>query len=202
MVSLDIGTPILGVEMTHARNPPAAAYVACQVLVLNSETMSILMSCRRTGYGGGIYGLPGGKMYPDDRDLQQCAKRELKEETDLDVREEDIFPICRRIGRIPGRDTPVFSVGVFVFSYTGNPKQMEKQKNGDWQWFGVDALPDDVFGPAQEVIDSFLARPMPKLQWSVIESERWEFENRFIHASDQLTLGLKVLGESTGTSSE
>ena len=61
-------------------------YEACSVVVSREQMgrEEVMLSKRLTGYGKGTYTLPGGKRRPGES-LEECAIRELKEETGLEL---------------------------------------------------------------------------------------------------------------------
>ena len=96
----------------------------------------------------GKWALPGGRI-EDEETAEQCAKREMKEETGLDV------SIIRLIGVYsdPKRDPRGIISAAYVVRKTGG-----KLKPGDdaseCAWFGIDALPSLAFDHNQIINDA------------------------------------------------
>jgi 8-oxo-dGTP diphosphatase len=143
--------------------------VACNILVVqeHGNTQRLLLSRRLAGYGKGAYTLPGGKQRPDES-LQECATRELSEETGLRIRQSR--PISWRSTRLPGKPR-VVSVGVLVQDYEGELRHLEPNQNTEWQWFDREQLPTPLFEPTRIAISHYIHNTYPGLQWSDVESQ-------------------------------
>lgn len=111
----------------------------------------VLLGRRRGAHGAGEWSLPGGKL-----DLwetpTECAVREVKEETGLDVTN-------LRAG--PFTDDPFPEEGLhFVTLYfradapTGEPELLEPRKCEGWHWFPLNALPSPLFCGVEDVLAS------------------------------------------------
>ena len=107
----------------------------------------ILFIKRKNDPFKGKWALPGGFL-DEGEDLQEGARRELKEETGLEV--EDLEQLGA-FGK-PGRDPRQHTVSV---AYVGFAKENAKAKGADdadeAQWFPVDNLPELAFDHAEIV---------------------------------------------------
>lgn len=146
----------------------ARPYTACAIIVMREHDgkQQVLLSQRLSGYGSGSYGLPGGKPGPDET-IQECATRELKEETGLRLVKSR--PISFHISRLPGKPR-VTSIGVLAEEYSGDPRRIEPNQNSEWQWFFLDDLPAPLFEPTRIAISQYEKRTGTDLQWSDVES--------------------------------
>lgn len=143
-------------------------YTMCHVLVIRKrENQQVLLSRRLAGYGKGAYMLPGGKQRLDES-LQECAARELKEETGMRILKSR--PVSWHSTRLPGKPR-VISVGVGAEEYEGKPRHLEPNQNTEWQWFDLDKLPMPLFEPARIAISHYVNKTYPDLQWSDVESQ-------------------------------
>jgi 8-oxo-dGTP diphosphatase len=146
-------------------------YVACNVLVVRKRKnrRQVLLSRRLAGYGKGTYTLPGGKQQPNES-LQQCAARELLEETGLSILKSR--PVSLHTTRLPGKPR-VLSVGVLVPAgdYEGKLHHRESDQNTEWQWFDLKELPTPLFEPARIAIFHYVDETYRNLQWSDVESQ-------------------------------
>jgi 8-oxo-dGTP diphosphatase len=152
-------------------------YTACNVLVTreHENRRQLLLSLRLAGYRSGTYMLPGGKQRPEES-LQECAVRELWEETGIRILKSR--PVSLHIRRPPGKPR-VLSVGVLVEDYEGEPQRREPSQNTAWQWFDLDKLPTPLFESARIAILQYVNETYHNLQWSDVESCVSESEKPF-----------------------
>lgn len=150
-------------------------YAACNVLVIKEHEArrQVLLSRRLAGYGKGTYVLPGGKQLQDES-LEECAARELREETGIRILRSR--PVSLHRTRLPDKPQ-VFSVGVWAEEYEGKPEQREPSQNTEWRWYSLDGLPTPLFEPTRIAIAHFNDEKYPNLQWSDVEAQvpkHWE----------------------------
>ena len=97
--------------------------------------------------------LPGGKQEVDETILE-CAKREAKEETNLDIDELEVF----------GADDDIqpnkhfVTLYVTALNYSGELKIMEPDKEDKWEWFELNNLPDNLYSPSEKAIKTYLKK--------------------------------------------
>ena len=114
---------------------------AVSIVVLNQDGR--ILACSRTE-NPGKWGLPGGKVEPQETPLE-AAVRELLEETGLDVPEEEFAwllsgPCPDESGRLPH---PVYQDTTFLVEcWEGEPRQMEPGVQVEWlTWKELQAGP-------------------------------------------------------------
>ncbi|WP_184245944.1 nucleotide triphosphate diphosphatase NUDT15 [Paraburkholderia atlantica] len=104
-----------------------------------------LLGLRRSEYGYGTWGFPGGKVDMGEDPLA-AASRELLEETGL-VLTDSVATTWRTKWIEPGK---LRHITLFVEGgSTGLPICMEPDKCEAWSWFAEDALPANLFEPTQ-----------------------------------------------------
>lgn len=127
--------------------------VGVGVWVFNSRN-KLLLGLRESKHSQGIWAPPGGQLeYLES--IQQCAVRELKEETALVIKPEKV--------KILGFTNDIFSeenrhyltVHCRVDIKTEIPIVMEPNKCKEWRWFDTGCLPDNLFLP---VVNFFKSR--------------------------------------------
>lgn len=104
---------------------------------------------------GGIYEpdswcLPGGKQEYNETILEG-AVREVKEETNLDIENLQIFSVVDDIQ--PNKH--FVTIQVLAKDYSGVLKIMEPDKQDQWNWFPFDDLPDNIYTPSKKFIQAY-----------------------------------------------
>jgi 8-oxo-dGTP diphosphatase len=102
----------------------------------------VLLGQRRGSHGAGSWALPGGHLEFGEA-VDECAVREVREETGLEVRDVSRGPYSSDI--FEGKHY----VTLFVVAHiaTGEPRLLEPEKCSQWQWFRWSELPNPLFQP-------------------------------------------------------
>ena len=126
------------------------------VMLLDDD--KILLGHRATNKKdtGGIYEtdcwtLPGGKQEYDET-FFEGAKREVKEETNLDIDKLELFGAADDIQP----DRHYITMHVIAREFSGNLKVMEPGSEDEWRWFSLDKLPDNLYSPSEKFIKAYL----------------------------------------------
>lgn len=105
---------------------------------------------------GGIYEpdswcLPGGKQEYNET-IYECAIREMKEETNLDISDLYVF------GAIDDIQPHKHFVTLWMIANTcvGTLKVMEPDKQDEWKWYSLDELPSHLYSPSKKFIDAYM----------------------------------------------
>ncbi|MDQ3325063.1 MAG: NUDIX domain-containing protein [Actinomycetota bacterium] len=113
----------------------AAAYVL--LLREPAGALEVLLHLRQnTGYRDGHWALPAGHVEAGES-VVAAAVREVREETGLAIRAEDLLPLTtvhrtvRGGGPIEQRADMFFATSAWV----GDPQVMEPVKNAGWRWW-------------------------------------------------------------------
>ena len=127
------------------------------VAIFVRDGNKILLGYRRSKLGKDTWGLPGGKL-DFGEDLKECAIRELKEETNLDV---DIEQVYHRgvTNAVFDNTTHYITVLFETEKFSGELKVMEPEKCGRWEWFdyaktdqGPRDIPKNLFLPLKNFL--------------------------------------------------
>lgn len=126
-----------GLVDQHAR--PAVG-----VAVIIRDGSRVLLGERVAGYGAGTWQFPGGHLEFGES-IEDCARREAREETGLELTNLRLGPYTNDIFLAEGRHY----VTLFVLAdFTGGiPEAREPDKCSCWEWFSWNALPEPLFLP-------------------------------------------------------
>jgi len=126
-------------------NTPKVSVVT--VVRNNNKT---LLGYRKSKLGKNTWGPPGGKLDPGE-DLKNCGIRELKEETNLTAKNNNLNFLY--ITNDIFSDEHFVSLYYEVKKYEGEVKIMEPEKCEHWKWFDDDKLPNNLFFPFKNLIE-------------------------------------------------
>lgn len=113
------------------------------VALLDKEGKVLLQRRAHTGFMDGRYDLPSGHVEKDEP-LLEAAVRELKEETDITVRPEDLR--LWHVNQFAANDQYYYNFFFVANTWQGEPKITEPNKHDDLQFFALDALPKMTAG--------------------------------------------------------
>lgn len=120
--------------------------------VLVAHQGLLLLGKRRGAHGAGAWAAPGGRLEFGE-DLEDCARRELAEETGLQASQLELGPYTNDIFEEAGQPARHFlTVYVVARGLQGTPRNLEPDKCEGWAWFGWDALPAPLFQPLQNLL--------------------------------------------------
>lgn len=102
----------------------------------------VLMSKRKGSHGAGEYSFPGGHLeYMES--FEECAMRETKEETDIEIKNLR-FLFTANVKKYAPKH--YVHIGMTAEWKSGEAKVMEPEKAEEWKWYSLDELPEgDIF---------------------------------------------------------
>ena len=103
--------------------------------------------------GEGTWTLPGGKMHFKET-IEDVVKREVKEETNLDVKSFDVISVSNDI--VP--DKHFVTIGVICNDFDGEVQTMEPEEITKWNWFSFNELPNPIFPPSEKLIKNHIEK--------------------------------------------
>ncbi|KAF5751961.1 Nudix hydrolase 1 [Tripterygium wilfordii] len=134
--------------------PPPVPRVGVAVFVLKGK--SVLLGRRRSSIGDCTFALPGGHLEFGES-FEQCATRELKEETGLDIGETEFLTATSTVfleAPKPSHYVTIFMRGVLV-DPDQVPQTLEPEKCYGWDWYDWDdSLPKPLFWPLEKMVNS------------------------------------------------
>ncbi len=101
----------------------------------------VLLGKRKGAHGSGEWAFPGGHLEFGES-VEECAIRELAEETGLEALELQLGPWTNDIFDDTRHYITLFA---FVGQFEGELQVLEPHKCEGWQWFEWDALPSPLF---------------------------------------------------------
>lgn len=108
--------------------------------------------CKRQGsHGEGSWSIPGGHLEFGET-WEDCARREVKEETNIDIASKIEF-VGATNDIFTHEDKHYITIYVKAQWPGVEPVQMEPQKGGDWVWCTLETIPQPVFLPMQHVLE-------------------------------------------------
>ncbi len=120
------------------------------LIVRNNKILLGLMTKQWNYEGKQVYGVPGRDIYFYER-IGETLKRNIKEEFDCDVTKYEIISVNANYAF----DNHYVGIGIAA-EIDGEPKVLLPEDWEKWEWFEKDALPDNLFPPTKNLIDSFL----------------------------------------------
>lgn len=124
--------------------------VGVGVYIVN-DRHELLLLRRKGAHGADTWSAPGGHLEFGES-FEDCARREAKEETGLEVDDphlagttNDIFPL---------ENKHYVTLEMCTKSHHGEPKIMEPEKCDDMRWFPLNELPKRLFIPVRNFLES------------------------------------------------
>ncbi len=123
--------------------------VGVGVMILKNG--KVLLGKRKGSHGEGEYAFPGGHLeYMES--FESCAKREVKEESDMEIK--DItFQFLANVTKYDPKH--YVHIGLLAKWQSGQPKVLEPDKLDSWDWYDLDDLPQPIFEMCKLAIDSY-----------------------------------------------
>ncbi len=108
----------------------------------------VLLGQRKNAHGEGSWAFPGGHLEYGES-WEECAKREVFEETGIEVKNVQFGAATNDIFKEENKHYITISM---VCEYdSGEVKVMEPEKCEKWEWFEWKDIPKNVFVPLQNL---------------------------------------------------
>ncbi|KAF8399195.1 hypothetical protein HHK36_015060 [Tetracentron sinense] len=141
----------------------AVPRVGVVVFVIKENT--VLLGKRRSSIGDSTFAAPGGHLEFGES-WEECAARELKEETGLDIDNIEFLTVTNNI--LLEEAKPSHYVTIFMRTIMADPCQipqtLEPNKCDGWDWYHWNDLPKPLFRPLETlVLSGFNPFPAPEI---------------------------------------
>ncbi|KAK4479863.1 hypothetical protein RD792_015406 [Penstemon davidsonii] len=128
--------------------------VAVAVFVLKGNN-KVLLGRRRSSVGRDNFALPGGHLEFGES-FEECAVREVKEETGLDIDKIEYLTVTNNV--YSGVAKPTHIVAIFMRAFLVDQNQMaqnlEPEKCEGWDWYDWKNPPQPLFGPLHTMAEN------------------------------------------------
>jgi len=121
--------------------------VGLGVFIFDDDRKVLLMK-RRGSSGAGTWCPPGGHLEMEESFLE-CAKKEVKEEVNLEIEDINILGITNDIS---SSNIHYVTIQTKAIKWKGEPKNMEPEKCSEIGWFSLNGMPSPLFLPLENAI--------------------------------------------------
>ncbi len=128
------------------------ALVGMGVVIINEQGQVLIG--KRKGFVE-KYSIPGGHLDPGET-FEQGAIREIKEETDLDIKDPQVIGLTNNLETYRETGKHYISVVLLVKKFAGKLKLMEPTKCEAWLWSDPKSLPQPHFDASKMGVDLYL----------------------------------------------
>lgn len=119
--------------------------------VMVMKNGKVLLGKRNGSHGKGEYAWPGGHMeYMES--FEQVAKREVKEETGMEIENIRFLRLYNLKEYAPKH---YVDIGLIADWKSGEPQVIEPEKCEGWDWYPIDALPQPLFSTIPTYIEAY-----------------------------------------------
>lgn len=101
-------------------------------------------------HGEGTWTMPGGKLHYGEKP-QDGAKREVKEETDIETGQLKLISMTNDMVS----DAHFVTFGFLCEDFRGGAKVMELDEITEWRWFDLNNLPSPTYKSSQKIINNY-----------------------------------------------
>jgi len=110
----------------------------------------VLLGKRRNAHGAGTWCFPGGHLEFGEG-VKECARREVREETGISIKNLRYGPFTNDIFHDEGKHY----VTLFVIAEydSGRLETREPDRSETWEWFRWDDLPRPLFLPIRNLLE-------------------------------------------------
>jgi 8-oxo-dGTP pyrophosphatase MutT (NUDIX family) len=125
------------------------------VLIVNNRGQ-LLMLLRTDNL---CWGLPGGMMELGES-IEETAKREVKEETGLEVSDLELFGVYsgKDLYYIYPKGDEVQNISVAFISHVDTPPVLDSREHSDYKFCDLSSMPENVSAPIKPILNDFVEK--------------------------------------------
>jgi 8-oxo-dGTP diphosphatase len=127
---------------------PNHVRVGLAVYIINKEG-KVLLGKRKGSHAAGDWATPGGHLEVGEN-WEQCAQREIKEETGIEIKNIRLGTVTNDIFEKSGKH--YITLNMLAEYVSGEPRVLEPEKCEKWEWFDWDDLPSPLMISTRNVI--------------------------------------------------
>ena len=120
------------------------------VAVIVIKDKKVLLGERKGAHASGTWAFPGGHLEYFES-FEECAKREVEEETGLKITLLDKNPVAVTNDFFEKDDKHYITLFLRAECIEGTPKVMEPEKCSEWKWFDWDQMPSNLMVPIENL---------------------------------------------------
>lgn len=113
----------------------------------------VLLGRRRGSHGAGYYAAPGGHIEFGES-FEEAAKREVREETGLQITALKLLSVGNYIFTSNGGERHYIDIDFVCEAPEGEPELLEAEKCDGWEWYDLENLPQPLFLVTRQMIES------------------------------------------------
>ncbi len=129
--------------------------VGIGVIIVNHDGK--VLTGKRKGSHAPYYSIPGGNLDMGET-FEAGAKREIKEETDLDIKNPKVITVTNNLETYRNEGLHYISIILLVQEFSGELKIMEPEKCEGWVWVDPTHLPSPHFEASRMAITCYLEK--------------------------------------------
>ena len=108
----------------------------------------VLLGKRKGSHGAGEWAPPGGH-FEYGESLEESARREVREETGLEIESINFLSLYNQKDYMPKH---VINIGLTAKWKSGEAKVLEPEKCEEWKWCEIDNLPEPLFATVKNYV--------------------------------------------------
>nr|QLI58095.1 nudix hydrolase 1-2c [Rosa hybrid cultivar] len=137
------------VEAAMLGKVPKVVVVVCML-----RGNKVLLGQRRSSLGDSTFSLPGGHLEFGES-FEECATREVKEETGLDIEKLEFLTVTNNmfLDKAEPYQYVVISMRAALADHQ-QPQNIEPEFCDGWGWYEWDNLPKPLFSPLEKAVQA------------------------------------------------